>query len=153
YLDSLDRKAMEAAENALLARANELVETVPGMEIIGTAKQKVPVMSFKIAGPHPSDIGTLLDQQGIAIRTGHHCAIPLMDFYGVAGTARPSFAFYNTLEDVEKFCTGLQKLQRLVGLGGGNTTSEVFTPTTVNANMTPTEVKHVRKQMDKTPEA
>lgn len=113
YLDGLDRKAMEAAENALLTRANELVETVPGMEIIGTAKQKVPVMSFKITGLHPSDIGTLLDQQGIAIRTGHHCAMPLMDFYGVPGTARASFAFYNTLEEVEKLFTGLQKIQRL----------------------------------------
>lgn len=113
YLDRLDRQAMEAAENALLIRANELVETVPGMEIIGTARQKVPVMSFKIAGLHPSDIGTLLDQQGIAIRTGHHCAMPLMDFYGVPGTARASFAFYNTLEEVEKLFTGLQKIQRL----------------------------------------
>ena len=113
YLDGLDRQAMEAAENALLIRASELVETVPGMEIIGTARQKVPVMSFKIAGLHPSDIGTLLDQQGIAIRTGHHCAMPLMDFYGVPGTARASFAFYNTLEEVEKLFTGLQKIQRL----------------------------------------
>ncbi|MGP9832402.1 aminotransferase class V-fold PLP-dependent enzyme [Marinobacter sp. NSM] len=113
YLDRLDRQAMEAAENALLIHANELVETVPGMEIIGTARQKVPVMSFKIAGLHPSDIGTLLDQQGIAIRTGHHCAMPLMDFYGVPGTARASFAFYNTLEEVEKLFTGLQKIQRL----------------------------------------
>jgi cysteine desulfurase/selenocysteine lyase len=113
YLDRLDRQAMEAAENALLIRANELAETVPGMEIIGTARQKVPVMSFKIAGLHPSDIGTLLDQQGIAIRTGHHCAMPLMDFYGVPGTARASFAFYNTLEEVEKLFTGLQKIQRL----------------------------------------
>ncbi len=113
YMDGLDRKAMEAAENALLVRANELVETVPGMEVIGTAKLKVPVMSFKIAGLHPSDIGTLLDQQGIAIRTGHHCAMPLMDFYGVPGTARASFAFYNTLEEVEKLFTGLQKIQRL----------------------------------------
>ena len=113
YLNSLNRKAMEAAEDALLRRANELVETVPGMEIIGTAANKVPVMSFKIAGLHPSDIGTLLDQQGIAFRTGHHCAMPLMDFYGVPGTARASFAFYNTLEEVEKLFTGLQKIQRL----------------------------------------
>jgi len=113
YLNSLNRKAMEAAEDALLRRADELVETVPGMEIIGTAAKKVPVMSFKIAGLHPSDIGTLLDQQGIAIRTGHHCAMPLMDFYGVPGTARASFAFYNTLEEVEKLFTGLQKIQRL----------------------------------------
>jgi len=113
YLNKLDRAAMEAAENALLQRANELVETVPGMSIIGTARQKVPVMSFKIDGLHPSDIGTLLDQQGIAIRTGHHCAMPLMDFYGVPGTARASFAFYNTQQEVEKLFTGLQKIQRL----------------------------------------
>jgi cysteine desulfurase/selenocysteine lyase len=113
YLSGLDRSAMEAAEHALLRRANGLVETVPGMEIIGTAANKVPVMSFKIAGLHPSDIGTLLDQQGIAIRTGHHCAMPLMDFYGVPGTARASFAFYNTLDEVDKLFAGLQKIQRL----------------------------------------
>lgn len=113
YLGRLDRHAMEVAENALLQRANQLVETVPGMEVIGTAKQKVPVMSFKIAGLHPSDVGTLLDQQGIAIRTGHHCAMPLMDFYGVPGTARASFAFYNTLDEVEQLFAALQKIQRL----------------------------------------
>lgn len=113
YLDGLDRPAMEAAENALLARANELVDTIPGMTVIGTATNKVPVMSFKIEGLHPSDIGTLLDQQGIAIRTGHHCAMPLMDFYGVPGTARASFAFYNTLEEVDQLFAGLQKIQRL----------------------------------------
>ena len=113
YLGGLDRAGMEASEEALLARSNELVETVPGMQIIGTAKQKVPVMSFKIEGLHPSDIGTLLDQQGIAIRTGHHCAMPLMDFYGVPGTARASFAFYNTMEEVEQLFTALQKIQRL----------------------------------------
>lgn len=113
YLNRLDRAAMETAENALLDRANQLVETVPGMSIIGTAKHKVPVMSFKIEGLHPSDIGTLLDQQGIAIRTGHHCAMPLMDFYGVPGTARASFAFYNTLDEVDQLFTALQKVQRL----------------------------------------
>jgi len=113
YLNRLDREAMEAAENALLERANQLIETVPGMSIIGTAKHKVPVMSFKIEGLHPSDIGTLLDQQGIAIRTGHHCAMPLMDFYGVPGTARASFAFYNTLGEVDQLFTALQKVQRL----------------------------------------
>jgi len=113
YMGRLDRAAMEAAEKALLDRANQLVETVPGMEIIGTANHKVPVMSFKIAGLHPSDIGTLLDQQGIAIRTGHHCAMPLMDFYGVPGTARASFAFYNTLDEVDQLFAALQKVQRL----------------------------------------
>lgn len=114
YLEGMDREALEAAENALLERANALVETVPGMSIIGQARRKVPVMSFKIDGLHPSDIGTLLDQQGIAIRTGHHCAMPLMDFYGVPGTARASFAFYNTLDEVEQFFTALQKIQRLL---------------------------------------
>lgn len=113
YVDSLDRKAIETAEQALLQHANKLVETVPGMRVIGTAANKVPVMSFKIEGLHPSDIGTLLDQQGIAIRTGHHCAMPLMDFFSVPGTARASFAFYNTLDEVEQLFAALQKIQRL----------------------------------------
>jgi len=111
YLASLDRGAMEAAENALLRRANELVASVPGMTVVGTAANKVPVMSFTIEGLHPSDIGTLLDQQGIAVRTGHHCAMPLMEFYEIPGTARASFAFYNTLEEVEQLFTALRKIQ------------------------------------------
>ncbi len=113
YMTSLDRDAIEVAEIALLERANSLVESVPGMSLIGTAKRKVPVLSFKIEGLHPSDIGTLLDQQGIAIRTGNHCAMPLMDFYGITGTARASFAFYNTLAEVDQLFTALQKIQRL----------------------------------------
>lgn len=111
YLASVDRGAMEAAENALLLRANELVASVPGMTVVGTAANKVPVMSFTIEGLHPSDIGTLLDQQGIAVRTGHHCAMPLMEFYEIPGTARASFAFYNTLEEVEQLFTALRKIQ------------------------------------------
>ena len=111
YLTSLDRGAIEAAENALLLRANELVASVPGMTVVGTAANKVPVMSFKIEGLHPSDIGTLLDQQGIAVRTGHHCVMPLMEFYKIPGTARASFAFYNTLEEVEQLFTALRKIQ------------------------------------------
>lgn len=113
YLDRLDPATLAAAETALLARATELAESVPGMEIIGRARHKVPVLSFKIAGLHPSDIGTLLDQQGIAIRTGHHCAMPLMDFYAVPGTARASFAFYNTQDEVEQLFSGLRRIQRL----------------------------------------
>ena len=111
YLASLDRGAMEAAENALLRRANDLVASVPGMTVVGTAANKVPVMSFTIEGLHPSDIGTLLDQQGIAVRTGHHCEMPLMEFYEIPGTARASFAFYNTLEEVEQLFTALRKIQ------------------------------------------
>jgi len=114
YLATLDRDAMESAENTLLQRANELVAGVPGMTIIGTSPNKVPLISFKIDGLHPSDIGTLLDQQGIAIRAGHHCAMPLMEYYGLpGGTARASFAFYNTLEEVEQLFAALQKIQRL----------------------------------------
>ena len=113
YLASLDSGSMQAAENILLQRANELVTSVPGMTVIGTAYSKVPIISFTIDGLHPSDIGTLLDQQGIAIRAGHHCAMPLMDFYKLPGTARASFAFYNTLEEVEQLFTALKKIQRL----------------------------------------
>ena len=113
YYCQFDRKEVEAYENELMAYANSLVKTVPGMKIIGTAKNKVPVMSFMIESLHPSDIGTLLDQQGIAIRTGHHCAMPLMDFYGLPGTARASFAFYNTKAEVDTLFKGLEKIQRL----------------------------------------
>jgi len=113
YLASLDSSSMQTAENILLQRANELVTSVPGMTVIGTAYSKVPIISFTIDGLHPSDIGTLLDQQGIAIRAGHHCAMPLMYFYKLPGTARASFAFYNTLEEVEQLFTALKKIQRL----------------------------------------
>jgi len=114
YLTQLDRNAVEAHEQALLARAHELAKDIPGMRIIGTAKQKVPVMSFEIKGLHPSDIGTLLDQQGIGIRTGHHCAMPLMEYFELPGTARASFAFYNTLEEVDQLFAGLAKIQRML---------------------------------------
>ena len=113
YFCQFDRAEVENYENELMTYANSLVKTVPGMKVIGTAKNKVPVMSFMIEGLHPSDIGTLLDQQGIAIRTGHHCAMPLMDFYGLPGTARASFAFYNTKAEVETLFKGLEKIQRL----------------------------------------
>jgi len=113
YFCQFDRAEVENYENELMTYANSLVKTVPGMKVIGTAKNKVPVMSFMIEGLHPSDIGTLLDQQGIAIRTGHHCAMPLMDFYGLPGTARASFAFYNTKAEVDTLFKGLEKIQRL----------------------------------------
>jgi len=115
YISTLDRNTIEAHEQALLAHASQRVSEIPGMRIIGTAKNKVPVMSFAIDGLHPSDIGTLLDQQGIGIRTGHHCAMPLMDYFNVPGTARASFAFYNTLEEVDQLFTGLAKIQRMLG--------------------------------------
>lgn len=113
YMESLDRAALEEHENNLMTHAASLVSEIEGMSIIGTAAQKVPVMSFKIEGLHPSDIGMLLDQQGIGIRTGHHCAMPLMDFYGLPGSARASFAFYNTHDEVDQLFNALKKIQRM----------------------------------------
>jgi cysteine desulfurase/selenocysteine lyase len=113
YLQSLDKLAIEKHEQGLLTQAEKLASEIPGMRIIGTADKKVPVMSFLIDGLHPSDIGTLLDQQGIGIRTGHHCAMPLMDHFKVPGTARASFAFYNTQREVETLFSALAKIQRM----------------------------------------
>ncbi len=113
YLNTLDRAAIESHEKALLQHAEQLVKEIPGMRIIGTSETKVPVMSFLIDGLHPSDIGTLLDQQGIGIRTGHHCAMPLMERFDIPGTARASFAFYNTLEEVDTLFKALAKIQRM----------------------------------------
>ncbi|TNC81067.1 MAG: cysteine desulfurase CsdA [Oleiphilus sp.] len=113
YLESQDRSAIEAHEQALLKRAEELAADIPGLRVIGEASNKVPVLSFVMDGLHPSDLGTLLDQQGIGIRTGHHCAMPLMEAFKVPGTARASFAFYNTLEEVEALFAGLAKIQRM----------------------------------------
>ena len=113
YMESLDRAALEEHENNLMTHAASLVTDIEGMSIIGTAAQKVPVMSFKIEELHPSDIGMLLDQQGIGIRTGHHCAMPLMEFYGLPGSARASFAFYNTHDEVDQLFNALKKIQRM----------------------------------------
>ncbi len=113
YLNELDTEVVDQREQALLHRATELSQDIPGMRLIGTAAQKAPVLSFLIEGLHPSDIGTLLDQQGIAIRTGHHCAMPLMDRFQIPGTARASFAFYNTLDEVETLFTALAKIQKM----------------------------------------
>lgn len=113
YLQAFDRQELEAAEGNLLSIAKVLSKGVPGMRLIGTATQKVAVMSFLIDGLHPSDIGTLLNQQGMAIRTGNHCAMPLMEFFETAGTARASFAFYNTQDEVENLFKALAKIQKL----------------------------------------
>lgn len=113
YLDALGRPAIAAAEEKLWQSVMQHAADFPGLRLIGTARDKVPVLSFAIEGLHPSDIGTLLDQQGIAIRTGHHCAMPLMERFQVPGTARASFAFYNTLDEVDRLFAALQKIQRL----------------------------------------
>ena len=100
YFAGLDLAAVLAHEDQLLAAATARAEAVPGLRIIGQAARKVAVLSFDIQGVHPQDLGTLLDQHGVAIRTGHHCAMPVMEHYGLAGTARASFALYNTVAEV-----------------------------------------------------
>jgi cysteine desulfurase/selenocysteine lyase len=109
YLNGLDRVLLEQHENNLLERANELADTLGGLRKVGTAPKKASVLSFLLDGAHPADVGTLLDQQGIAVRTGHHCAMPIMAQFNVPGTVRASFSFYNTMDDVERLFAGLEK--------------------------------------------
>jgi cysteine desulfurase/selenocysteine lyase len=109
YLSSLDIKAIEKHEKDLADYAQDMLDTFEGMRIIGEAKQKTSVVSFVVDGVHPFDIGTLLDKQGIAVRTGHHCTQPLMDFYKIPGTVRASFAFYNTREEIDTFVDAVDK--------------------------------------------
>lgn len=109
YLNSLDIEAIEAYENELTQYAQAQIEKIEGARIIGTASKKISVVSFVIEGVHPFDVGTLLDKQGIAVRTGHHCTQPIMDFYKIPGTIRASFAFYNTKEEIDLFLTALNR--------------------------------------------
>ena len=109
YLSSIDMQAAMKHEKDLADYAQHLLDTFEGMQIIGEAKQKTSVVSFVMEGIHPFDIGTLLDKQGIAVRTGHHCTQPLMDFFNIPGTVRASFAFYNTRQEVEYFIEAFEK--------------------------------------------
>lgn len=109
YLNQLDRKALLAHEKALIERAHDLAKNVEGLRIIGEAKHKASVLSFLLEKTHPGDLGTLLDQQGIAVRTGHHCAMPIMEHFSIPGTARASFTFYNTLDEVDALFKGIEK--------------------------------------------
>ncbi|MEY8204854.1 MAG: cysteine desulfurase [Bermanella sp.] len=111
YLMALDRSALSAYEDDLLSYAHERAAQCDGMRVIGTAKDKAGVLSFLIDGTHPADIGMLLDQQGIAVRTGHHCAMPIMDQLAIPGTARASFSIYNTRQDVDALFDGIEKVK------------------------------------------
>jgi len=110
YLNSIDRDAAFQYEEELLAYATEKLSAIEGVKIIGTAREKASVISFTIENVHPHDIGTILDQSGIAVRAGHHCAQPVMQFYDVPATARASFAFYNTREEVDVLVNSIQKV-------------------------------------------
>ena len=107
YLNRLDMKAATFHEQDLLAYATEVVGAIPGIRLIGTARHKAGVLSFILEGVHPHDIGTILDDDGIAIRTGHHCAQPVMQRFGIPATARASFAFYNTKEEIDILVRGI----------------------------------------------
>lgn len=109
WLESQDREALSAHEDALLAHATAQAEAFGDLRIVGQATRKAGVLSFLLGPAHPHDVGTLLDQQGIAVRTGHHCAMPIMDQFGIPGTVRASFAFYNSREDIERFFAALRK--------------------------------------------
>ncbi|MEZ5511952.1 MAG: cysteine desulfurase [Gammaproteobacteria bacterium] len=109
YLNQFDRTRLAQHEHALLQACLERAASMADIRLIGRAKDKAGVFSFLLQGAHPHDLGTLLDQQGVAVRTGHHCAMPIMDQFGIPGTVRASFAFYNTLDDVERFFAALEK--------------------------------------------
>ncbi len=110
YLNSIDREAAFAYEEGLLKYATEKLSAIEGVKIIGTAREKASVISFTIENVHPHDIGTILDQSGIAVRAGHHCAQPVMQFFQIPATARASFAFYNTKEEVDVLVNSIQKV-------------------------------------------
>lgn len=110
YLNSIDFEAAAAYEHELLEYATEKLSNIEGVRIIGTAKEKASVLSFEIENVHPHDIGTILDQSGIAIRAGHHCAQPVMQFFNVPATARASFAFYNTRAEIDKLAEAVEKV-------------------------------------------
>lgn len=109
YLNSIDRIAAAAHEQALLSYAEEKARATAGMKLVGTATAKTSVMSFLLDGVHPADVGVLLDKQGVAVRTGNHCAQPIMDQFGIPGTVRASFSFYNTFAEVDRLFAAIEK--------------------------------------------
>jgi len=114
FINETGKDAIRKHENDLLQYATSQLEALPGLTIIGTAEEKVSVVSFVIANIHPQDIGVLLDNQGIAVRTGHHCTQPLMAHFGIPGTVRASFAMYNTKEEIDRLVNGLQKAIKML---------------------------------------
>jgi cysteine desulfurase/selenocysteine lyase len=115
YVNGLGLEAVGAHEHELLAYATQALNRIPGLRLIGTAKEKAAVLSFVLDGLHPHDVGTVLDQEGIAVRTGHHCAQPLMDRFSVPATTRASLALYNTKEEIDALVKGIQKVKEILG--------------------------------------
>jgi cysteine desulfurase/selenocysteine lyase len=114
YLNAIGMDDIAAYETELLHYATSELLSIPGLKIYGEGVHKTSVISFNLEGIHPYDVGTLLDQMGIAVRTGHHCAQPIMDFYQIPGTVRASFAFYNSKEEVDRLVEGVKKAARML---------------------------------------
>ena len=113
FLSGLDLDAAHAHEDALLQHATATLNKIQGLRIVGTAPDKASLVSFVVEGVHPHDLGTILDEDGIAVRTGHHCAMPVMDFFKVPATARASFAFYNTFGEVDRLAAGIERARKM----------------------------------------
>ena len=113
YLTAIGMERVAAYEDELLRYGTEALSSVPGLRLIGTAREKAGVLSFVLEGVHPHDVGTVLDYEGIAIRTGHHCAQPVMKFFDVPATSRASLALYNTREDLDALVRGLHKVREM----------------------------------------
>lgn len=109
WLQDLDRDSAERHERELLARLDAGLDAIPGVRRVGTAAARAAIASFVVDGVHPTDVGVLLDQQGIAVRAGHHCTMPLMARFGISGTVRVSLAPYNTLAEVDRLLVALDK--------------------------------------------
>jgi cysteine desulfurase/selenocysteine lyase len=115
YLQQVGIERVAAYEQELLEYATQRLVTIPGLRIVGTAAAKASVVSFVLEGIHPHDIGTILDTEGVAVRTGHHCAMPVMDFFGIPATARASFSFYNTFAEIDRLIAALEHTHRVLG--------------------------------------
>ena len=109
YMNEIGFEAIATYESELLSYATAALNKIPGMKIYGESSDKTAVVSFNVENIHPYDLGSLLDQMGIAVRTGHHCAQPIMDFFKIPGTVRASFSFYNTFEEIDRLVAGIQK--------------------------------------------
>jgi len=113
FLGGLDLGGAHAHEHALLQHASATLSKIDGLRIVGTAQDRASLVSFTVAGVHPHDLGTILDEDGIAIRTGHHCAMPVMEFFQLPATARASFAFYNTFEEIDRLGAGVERARKI----------------------------------------
>ena len=113
FVNSMDLEAAHSHEAALLDHATRALQRIPGLRIVGNAPEKASLISFVVAGVHPHDLGTILDEEGVAIRTGHHCAMPIMEFFKLPATARASFAFYNTFDEVDRLVAGIERAREI----------------------------------------